>query len=301
MKRFAVLLLALLFIPLTAPAETVVTSFYPVWLITLNLTKGLSHVSIRNLAAPTVGCLHDYQLQTSDMKTLSGADAFLVNGAGMEAFLPEIIRMFPGLPVVSASDGIDLLAEGNALRIGEEDEEEVNAHIWLDPLRAVRMAENLADGLSSILPGDREVILANLEDYRTRLISLDRQLRDGLRDLPRRDIVTFHEAFPYFAAAYGLNVVAVVAKEPGEVLTPAQMSRLIVEIRNLGNPPLFVEPQYEDLSARTLSAETGSPVYSLDPVVTGPEENVPLDYYETVMLQNMNTLITALSESSEEQ
>ena len=62
-----------------------------------------------------------------------------------------------------------------------------------------------------------------------------------------------------------------------------------------------MEPQYEDLSARTLSAETGSPVYSLDPVVTGPEENVPLDYYETVMLQNMNTLITALSESSEEQ
>ena len=59
-----------------------------------------------------------------------------------------------------------------------------------------------------------------------------------------------------------------------------------------------MEPQYTDLSAQTLSRETGSPVYSLDPIVTGPETDVPLDYYETVMLQNMNTLIEALSGTS---
>ena len=72
------------------------------------------------------------------------------------------------------------------------------------------------------------------------------------------------------------------------------MAQLVSEIRRLGNPPLFVEPQYTDLSAQTLSRETGSQVYSLDPVVTGPSENVPLDYYETVMLQNMATLAEAL-------
>ena len=79
------------------------------------------------------------------------------------------------------------------------------------------------------------------------------------------------------------------------MLTPSQLAELVREIRGLGNPPLFVEPQYTDLSAQTLSRETGAPVWSLDPVVTGPEEDVPFDYYETVMLQNMNTLIEALS------
>ena len=74
------------------------------------------------------------------------------------------------------------------------------------------------------------------------------------------------------------------------------MGKLAEEIRALGNPPLFVEPQYEDLSARVLSSETGAPVYTLDPVVTGPEENPPLDYYETVMRQNMATLREALSQ-----
>ena len=158
------------------------------------------------------------------------------------------------------------------------------------------MAENLAAGLIRLMPEDEDAVTANLEDYRSRLQALDAQLREGLQDLSRRDIVTFHEAFPYFAAAYGLNVVAVVNKEPGEVLTPAQMGVLVGEINRLGNPPLFVEPQYTDLSAETLARETGSSVYSLDPVVTGPETDVPLDYYETVMLQNMNTLIEALSD-----
>ena len=297
MKKFMILLLALLVLPGLALCETIVTSFYPIWIMTLNLTGGLEdHITVRNLAAPTVGCLHDYQLQPADMKALTAADAFLINGAGMEAFLPEITRSLPDLPIVEASEGIELLENGSAVEILEAEEEgETNSHIWLDPLRAVRMAENLAAGLIRILPGDEAVITANLADYRARLEALDARLRQGLRDLPCKDIVTFHEAFPYFAAAYGLNVVAVVNKEPGEVLTPAQLGELVREIRLLGNPPLFVEPQYTDLSAQTLSSETGAPVYSLDPIVTGPEENVPLDYYETVMLQNMNTLITVLS------
>jgi zinc transport system substrate-binding protein len=295
MKKFFSLLLALLLLPCLAGAETVLSSFYPIWVMTLNLTQGLEDVTVKNLAAPTAGCLHDYQLQTSDMKALSAADIFLVNGAGMEAFLPEITRAFPDLPVVEAAEGIDLLEEGSAVEIGDADEEEVNSHLWLDASRAVRMAENLSAGLSRLLPRYAEAISANLEQYRSRLLLLDQQLKDGLRDLPRREIVTFHEAFPYFAQAYGLEVVAVVNKEPGETLTPAQMASLIRELEKLGKPPLFVEPQYTELSAQTLSRETGSPVYSLDPMVTGPEE-VPLDYYETVMLQNMNTLITALSE-----
>ena len=63
--------------------------------------------------------------------------------------------------------------------------------------------------------------------------------------------------------------------------------------------PLFVEPQYTDLSAKTLSRETGSPVWALDPIVTGPADHVPLDYYESVMLKNMEVLISALSGSGE--
>ncbi len=300
MKKWIALLFLLLFLPVASSAETIVTSFYPVWLITLNLTKGLDHVTVRNLAAPSAGCLHDYQLQTADMKVLSDADALLVNGAGMEAFLPEISRAMPDLPVIVASDGIDLLKNDCTVQIGDA-EEEVNSHIWLDPKRAIQMAENLAEGLNGVLPGAEDLIAANLAEYRARLLELDESIKKGLENLVSRDIVTFHEAFPYFASAYELRVVAVVNKEPGETLSPAQMGQLILAIQDLGNPPLFVEPQYTDLSARTLANETGSKVFILDPVVTGPEEDVPLDYYEKIMLQNMDSLISALGCSETDQ
>ncbi len=292
--RAAALLLALILVPVLSGAETVVTSFYPVWLLARNLAAGLEGVEIRNMAAPSAGCLHDYQLQTADMKALASADVFLISGAGMESFLPQIASAFPELPIVEAAEGVPLLSEDGALQVGDA-EEGANAHIWLDPTRAILMAENLAAGLSRVMPDRAEAVSANLEALTLRLRALDEQLREGLSSLPRKDIVTFHEAFPYFAQAYGLRVAAVVNKEPGETLTPAQTASLIAVLRDLGNPPLFVEPQYDDLSARMLSAETGAPVFTLDPVVTGPEDP-PMDYYETVMLQNMTALQTALGE-----
>ena len=296
MKRILTFFLLLVLLPCAAFGETVVTSFYPVWLLTLNLTEGIEEIEVRNLAAPDTGCLHDYQLQTGDMKALSGADLFLVNGAGMESYLETVFSAFPGLPVISAAEGIPLLYGLDALEIGEADADAdaPNAHIWLSAANAAVMAGNLARGMAEKMPQHAEALEANLAALTARLTALNEQLKAGLAPLAGREIVTFHEAFPYFAQAYGLKVAAVVNREPGETLTPAQLAELAETVRRLGNPPLFVEPQYEDLSARVLAAETGAPVYTLDPVVTGPEENVPLDYYEKVMLENMRVLQEAL-------
>ena len=158
------------------------------------------------------------------------------------------------------------------------------------------MVRNLAAGLMAALPDRAEAIEANRDAFLTRLAALDEELRAGLSDLPRRDIITFHEAFPYFANAYGLHVAAVVNREPDDALSPRQLAELVSTVRALGNPPLFTEPQYEDIAAQTISRETGAPIYELDPVVTGPSENVPLDYYETCMRANLAVLQEALGD-----
>lgn len=111
-KLLAALLTLLIFLsPTFAAAETVITSFYPIYLFALNLTQGIDGITIRNLAAPNTGCLHDYQLSTGDMKVLNKADVFLINGAGMESYLTRVMDTFPKLPVVDASTGITLLTE----------------------------------------------------------------------------------------------------------------------------------------------------------------------------------------------
>ena len=167
MRRFLLLVvsLVLVLLPAVSSALTVVTSFYPVWLLTRSLTDGLDGITVRNLAAPETGCLHDYSLRPSDMAVLSRADALLINGAGMESFLPVVLDACPDLIVIDASEGVAMLGETDAEEIGEEDEEEEeegNPHFWLDPARASVMAENLASGLIRIAPEYEEQISANL-------------------------------------------------------------------------------------------------------------------------------------------
>lgn len=311
----ALLALLLLLTPVLASAETVVTSFYPIYLFALNLTDGIDGITVRNLAAPNTGCLHDYQLSTGDMKVLSKADVFLINGAGMESYLTRVMDTFPKLPVVDASSGVTLLTEdGMDEYVDDHDADEhddhddhdeddhghhhageANAHIWLDAQNAILMVNNLADGLISAMPSYQEQIEANRAAYVARLTALDTELKTTLADVPNKNIVTFHEAFPYFARAYGLHVAAVVNHEPGDALSPAELAELVRTIRDLGNPPLFTEPQYDDMAAQTISRETGAPIYTLDPVVTGPESDVPLTYYEDRMRENMQTLLVALT------
>ena len=299
MKKTLALLLVLLLTlsPALVGAETVVASFYPIYLFALNLLDGIDGVEVASLAEPTSGCLHDYQLQTSDMKALSKADAFLINGAGMESYLDGVFEAFPALPVVDASTGVTLLEDCSDHDHDDHDHEHVwNAHIWLDASNAVIMVNNLADGLIAALPAHEAAITANREAYTARLAALDSELKSALAELPRRDIITFHEAFPYFANAYGLNVAAIVNRDPDDALSPRQLAELCKTVVTLGTPPLFVEPQYEDMAAQTIARETGAAIHTLDPIVTGPETDVPLTYYEDVMRQNLVALLEALGE-----
>ena len=90
------------------------------------------------------------------------------------------------------------------------------------------------------------------------------------------------------------NRLKVARAEKG--LSQTQLAELVGVVEELGTPPLFVEPQYDDLAARTLAQETGAEVYTLDPVVTGPTDETALTRYEDVMRENMRTLQQALEE-----
>ena len=289
MKKILTLMLSLLvlLLPALALSETVTASFFPIYLFASNLLEGTEGIELHSLAQPQTGCLHDYQLSSGDLKALSNSDVFLINGAGMEGFMSFVFEAFPDLPLIDASTGIDLLPS-------ESGETEYNAHIWLTPANASRMVQNLSDGLCASFPKAADTISANCSAYIQRLDALDKELRDGLSSLSRRDLLTFHEAFPYFAKAYDLEIVAVIALEPEDPLSPAQLGHLVTLIRDHDLPPLFTEPQYPSLAADTLSRETGAPVSELNPCVTAPDGTVPLDWYEQIMRGNLAVLREAL-------
>lgn len=129
---------------------TIVTSFYPMYVLTLNVTDGVDGVTVQNMAEQNVGCLHDYQLQTRDMVALEGADALVINGGGMEQFMDKVISLRADLPVIDASEGIEMFPsdeEHDHDAHGHDDHDELyNAHVWLDPNRAMIQVQNIAAG-----------------------------------------------------------------------------------------------------------------------------------------------------------
>ncbi len=296
MKKLVSFLLVLLLLPLAgcAAAEdvSVTATFYPVYILAQNVLAGVDGVTLSSMTPPSTGCLHDYQLLTSDMRALARSQALLINGAGMESFLPDVQGQFPDLAIIDCSQGVELLEEEEEHGgTHSHDDEEYNAHIWLAPENAIQMVNNLREGLSALLPEAAEQISANADAYIARLTALDAELKEAIEALPRKQIVTFHEAFPYFARAYGLEVVAVVALEPDEPISPRMLRQVIEKVKEAGNPPLFSEPQYENTALRTVALETGAPIYELDPLVTGDGSPTA---YEDVMRRNLAVLQEAL-------
>lgn len=102
----------------------IVTSFYPLYIMVMNLTDGVDGVEIANMAEPQTGCLHDYQLRPGDLVSLEGADVFLANGGGMEDFLSDVLDTYPSLNILYALDGV----ETGALLPGEEHAHEGHEH-----------------------------------------------------------------------------------------------------------------------------------------------------------------------------
>lgn len=262
----------------------IVTSFYPMYVATINITQGVDGVTVTNMTKPQTGCLHDYQLMTEDMKTLEKADAFVINGAGMESFLDKVVEQQKNLKVIDASKGIELL----------KDDDEENPHVWLSVTDAILQVKNIAEQLKAADPKHADAYEKNAAAYIKKLEALKAEMHAELDTVPNKDIVTFHEAFPYFAKEFGLNIISVVEREPGTEPTPAELQATIEQVKKLPVKVLFTEPQYSPSAAETIARETGAKIYTLDPVVTGEANDQALNAYIDTMKKNMETLKTAL-------
>ena len=274
--------------------RTIVTTFYPIYVFTQNVAQGVPGVRVVNMAEQDAGCLHDYQLKTQDMVLLEEADVLVINGGGLEPFMDRVIALRKELPVIIASEGIEMLpSDHDHDHAAHEDEEDepLNAHVWLDPALARRQVENIARGLADTDPANAELYAANAQAYAARLLQLDGELRAQLEALSGEEIVTFHEAFDYFARAYALDIAGVIEQEPGEEPGTRDLAKICDLVIERGVRALFVEPQYPQRAAETVARETGAAVYTLNPVVSGDGE---MDSYERIMRENAKTLLEAL-------
>ncbi len=299
MKKYFATTLALLFCFFASGCQKeknenlkFVTSCYPVYVMAINLTNNVNRVEVLNISENHSGCLHNFQLQSQDLKQIEKSSAFIINGAGMESFLNKVIKELPSVKIINSGEGIDLIKDDDCDCESDHCHHEYNSHTWVSISNYIKQVKNIAQGLTKIDPEHSEQYKQNADIYTEKLTNLKNKMHRELSNVKNKDIITFHEAFPYFAKEFGLNIVGVINHEPESDPNAKELMNVIEIIKNSGIKALFTEPQYPSTAANIISHETGAKIYTLDPAVTGDKSK---DSYINTMEKNLETLKEALN------
>ena len=204
---------------------------------------------------------HTYEPAPAKVKDVTKADLVVINGLGLEQTLHDLIynNVRSGVPIVTMTDGLPVLA-GN-LSEGETG----NPHLWLNVQYAMHYVESIRDGLVATDPEGADLYRSNAAAYLKELDALDKEVAAAIESIPleRRKLVTFHDAFPYFAERYGLEVVGVVVGSPGREPSARELAHLTDQIRAQDVPTVFAEPEYDPKMLETVAGDAGVQVKTL--------------------------------------
>jgi zinc transport system substrate-binding protein len=287
-------------------AVQVLTTTFPLYQITRNLTAGSDRIKVELMIPAQLGCPHDYALVPQDMQKLARADVLIINGLGMEEFLgAPLQKANPGLKIIDSSKGIGPILHYTAMESeehGHQDqhghpaehdaqhpEEAPNPHLFASPRMAALLAKNIAARLSVIDPDGAQLYAANARAYEQRMNRLADDFTALGKRLKNNRVVTQHGVFDYLARDMGLTVVAVVQAHAGQDPSASEILAIVALIKAKKAGAIFTEPQYPQAIGKTIAKEAGIAAAILDPGATGHEQS-PLDQYEQVMRANLATL-----------
>ena len=292
-KTILLVLLCLLLAGCTAPEPPdIAATTLPVYEFTAALCQG-TPLTVTRLVTEEVSCLHDYSLNVRQVKAAEAAQVIVISGAGLEEFLEDLLL---NKQTIDASTGIALLCPEEAHDHGHEESHEEShedhhhdsdPHIWLSPVHAARMAQNICAGLTERYPAYREIFEGNLPPLLDRLSRLHSYGTETLSQLGTRELITFHDGFAYFADCFGLTILEAVEEESGSEASAKELIHLIEEVEHHRLPAIFTEKSGSVSAAGILSRETGCSVYALDMAMSGSS-------YFDAMYHNIDTIKEAL-------
>ncbi len=227
----------------------VVASYYPLYDFAKNV--GGNKVQVSNMT-PAGAEPHDYEPSPRSLVDAQKADVFIFNGGTLEPWTGKFIQDYHGT-LVKGGSGIPLLKNNNP-------------HFWLDPLLAQKIVDNIRDGLVKADPANKTYYLANAKAYNAKLAKLDADIRNGLQTCKLRTVVSSHDAFGYYAARYGLDVIAIAGMSPDEEPSAARLAELSNIVREKGIKYIFFESLVSPRLADTIAQETGAKTQVFDPV-----------------------------------
>ena len=231
----------------------VVASFYPMYDFAKNV--GGDRIEVTSLI-PTGVEPHDFEPTPSDIKTLSSARVFVLNGVIEDSWAPKLLEGIdnPNLTVVDANKGVNLVASQDADTPGND------PHIWLDPVDAKIQVANIRDALEKVDPAGKDYYDANAIAYMAKLDKLDAEFRATMATCRNKNMIITHATLAYFCKEYGCNQVPVEGVNAEGEPTPAVVAAIVDQARAKNITVVFVEKLYSPQVAQTIANEIGGKV-----------------------------------------
>ncbi|WP_315759469.1 MULTISPECIES: metal ABC transporter substrate-binding protein [unclassified Bradyrhizobium] len=289
MKRLlsALSLLVGLVLIVPASAETrlkVVTSFS----ILADFVRqvGGDKVNVASLVGPDSD-VHVYTPTPHDAKDVGAAQLLIVNGLGLEGWLPRLQQASGSkAPIVVATQGITPRKRGS----------DADPHAWQSVGNAKVYVKNIRDALVAADPADAEVFKANAERYLGELGALDREVRAEIDKIPaeRRKVISTHDAFGYFADAYGVAFIAPLGVSTETEPSARDVAEIIRQVKKAGIPAVFLENFNDDRLVGRIAAETGAKIGGTLYSDALSDEKGPVPTYIAMVRHNIRALTSAL-------
>ena len=256
----------------------IVTSFYPMYVIALNLTEGAEGIELSNMADVNVGCLHDYTLTTEDMKKVENADIFISNGLGMENFISKILESNSDMKVIDSSNNLEKVISNGI---------EENAHIWTSIDNYILQVQNIAEELKTADAKNAEVYTQNAQKYVDELNKLNEEYKSKLAKLNGEKAICLNEAFEYMGQELGMEMITIKTDHEESAISAGMLKSVINKVKEDDIKIIIIDKNDSKTNAETIANETGAKILELNSGLTG---ELNKDAYINQMRENMNIL-----------
>lgn len=255
---------------------------------------GGERVNVTTLVGPNSDT-HVYTPTPSDAKKITDAKLVIVNGLGLEGWLPRLVKSSGSkAATVVASKGVAprRIEDGHS-----HDPSGADPHAWQSVVNAKTYVANIRDALIAADPAGAEAYKANAAAYLGKLDALDRDVRESVAKIPpeRRSVISTHDAFGYFAAAYGIKFIAPQGVSTESEPSARDIAAIISQIKKQKIPAVFLENVSDPRLMRRIAAETGANIGGTLYSDSLTDEKGPAPTYIDMVRHNIKALMSALS------
>ena len=290
MRRFQFWLICLALVTAASPVRAqdrlnVVASFSILGDFAKNV--GGERVNVMTLVGPN-GDVHVYTPAPADAKKVADAKLLVINGLGLEGWLPRLLQASGGsAPIVTATKGIAPLKLGS----------DADPHAWQSVANAKTYVANIRDALVAADPADAEVFRSQAQTYLAKLDALDREVREAVARIPQdhRKVISTHDAFGYFAAAYGIEFIAPEGVSTESEASARDIAGIISQIKASKIPAVFLENISDPRLMQRIAAESGARIGGTLYSDSLTDEKGEAPTYIDMVRHNIRALTSALA------